>query len=100
MEGPIDGFLNWQNQSQEAVSVKEEQEDSYDLDEIMMRAKSTLPPHTPQQSTGRYTPFPLKSRIVLDDHILEVDGVFPLPGTRAHAWLMTEAERVLPAPWN
>jgi hypothetical protein len=96
-----------QNEPQVALAVKEEQDDWDDLDRIMMRAKSSCPPQTPQPYTRSYTPFLLNSPIVkLDDHILEVDGVFPVPGTRAHTRLMervheaSEVERALLAPWN
>ena len=106
-EGLFGSFSKQKNKPQVAVSVKEEPDDLDDLDKLMMLAKSSFPPQTPQPYTPRYTPFLSNSPVVmLGDHMLEVDGVFPLPGTRAHAWLMkraheaSEAERVLLAPWN
>jgi hypothetical protein len=99
-------FSMTKNQPQ-MVSVKEEPEDLDDLDKIMIRAKSSLPSKTPQPSKRRYTPFLLNSPVVrVGGHILDVDGVFPLPSTRAHAWLMkrareaSESERDWLAPWS
>ena len=86
---------------------KNKPDDLDDLDKLMMRSKSSFPPETPQPSTHRYTLSLSDSPVVMvGDHMLDVDGVFPLPGTRAHAWLMkraheaSEAERALLAPWN
>jgi hypothetical protein len=104
-EGLFGSFSKQKNEPQVAVSIKEEPDDLDDLDTLMMWAKSSFPPQTPQPSTHRYMLFLSDSPVVMvGDHMLEVDGVFLLPGTRAHAWLMkraheaSEVERALLAP--
>jgi hypothetical protein len=101
------GFFEQKKESQITVSIKEEPDDLDDLDKIMIWVKSSFPPQTPQPSTCQYTLFLSNSPIVmLGDHMLEVHGVFPLPGTHAHTWLMkrahkaSEVERALLALWN
>jgi hypothetical protein len=64
-----------------------------DLDEIMVWENSYFPPQTPQPSASQYKLFLLNSPILLGDHILEVDGMFPLPGTHTHAWLVKRASK-------
>jgi len=106
-EDPFGSFSKRKDEPQVPVRIKEEQDDLDDRDNLVMWAKSSFPPQTPQPSTRQYTLLLSNSPIVkLGDHMLEVDGVFPLPGTRAHAWLMQRAheasrvERALLAPWD